>query len=70
MTNTIALPYNLTVALQETWNRIAPDAGSVSALEAAELTLDRLTGAAAGELSILIQQHGYKKVLTAAARII
>lgn len=67
---TIMISESLADAIAETWDRVSPDAGSCSLMEAIELTLDRVTGPASKELDELIAEFGYAKVARAAAGLI
>lgn len=66
----ITISYNLSVACQATWNEIYPDAGYCTAVEAAELVLDRLPAGVNAEVRTLIDTHGYVKVRNAVARVL
>lgn len=57
-------------ALRSTWAQVSPDAGPTTKLEAAELTLDRLTGNVSETIDLLCAEYGYHKVKAATAKIL
>jgi hypothetical protein len=57
-------------AIRSTWYAIRPDAGDCTRLEAAELTIDRLTGDADREINAFVNAHGYLAVEREIANIL
>lgn len=56
--------------LYRTWEIIGPDVGYCNGTEAAELIVDRLTGAAGTTIETLIAEHGYSVVLRSVANLL
>lgn len=68
--NNITISIELTRAALRTWREISPDAVHCTALDAAELVLDRLPASVNDEVRTLIGTHGYVKIRNAIARVL
>jgi hypothetical protein len=66
----ITISTDLSREAYRTWDQISPDAGYCTAVDAAELVLDRLPASVDAEVNALIDKYGYVAVRNAVARIL